>query len=177
MMKVLEKNQTKVLETEKLLRSIIDSPLEFKGDETLQKALKSQSSIAKYENQELHITTCSLNTLKSISDSILDRGFLGFNELRVNAKTAIEAALYEEEVGKLNKQTTTGLKLKVAKLERQLHVMQRTNFFLTAMVTDLRSKTKLLSEHNGTQEERKELYRVHNKIIEAEMNYIQNNEV
>lgn len=176
-MEVLEKNQTKVIETEKLLRAIIEAPLNFRDDDDLQKALKSQSTIAKYENQERHIVTCSLNTVKSISDSLLDRGFLGFNELRINAKAAIETALYDEKGGRPNKQTATGLKLCVAKLEHQVDVMQRTNFFLTVMVSELRSKTKQLSEHNGTLEERKELYRVHNKKIEAELNYTQNGEV
>ncbi|MBF4359632.1 hypothetical protein EAY21_22725, partial [Vibrio anguillarum] len=72
-MKVLEKNQTKVLETEKLLREIITSPAEFKDDEELMKALKSQPGLAKYQNQERNITSCSLNTVKSISEALLER--------------------------------------------------------------------------------------------------------
>nr|MBF4401627.1 hypothetical protein [Vibrio anguillarum] len=69
----LEKNQTKILETEKLLREIITTPTEFKNDEELLKALKSQSGIAKYQNQERNITSCSLNTVKSISEALLER--------------------------------------------------------------------------------------------------------
>ncbi|MBY8309525.1 hypothetical protein KW529_20035 [Vibrio fluvialis] len=57
-MKVLEKNQTKILETENLLREIITSPAEFKDDMELMKALKSQSGIAKYQNQDRNITSC-----------------------------------------------------------------------------------------------------------------------
>ncbi|MFA0520523.1 hypothetical protein AB4501_26590, partial [Vibrio sp. 10N.222.55.E8] len=90
-MKVLEKNQTKILETEKLLKEIITAPTEFKNDEELLKALKSQSGIAKYQNQERNITPCSLNTVKSISEALLERGFLSLDELRINAKLAVEA--------------------------------------------------------------------------------------
>lgn len=97
-MKVLEKNQTKVLETEKLLKEIITTPAEFKDDEVLMKALKSQSGIAKYQDQERNITSCSLNTVKSISEALLERGFLSLDELRINAKLAIEAAHLNEKV-------------------------------------------------------------------------------
>nr|MBF4307656.1 hypothetical protein [Vibrio anguillarum] len=85
----LEKNQTKILETEKLLREIITTPTEFKNDEELLKALKSQSGIAKYQNEERNITSCSLNTVKNISEALLERGFLSLDELRINAKLAI----------------------------------------------------------------------------------------
>lgn len=104
-MKVLERNQVKVIETEKLLRDIITSPKEFKDDEKLLKALRSQSAIAKYKNQERNIVSCSLNTVKSNSEVLLDRGFLSLDELRINAKLAIEAVLLGEKASKINKQT------------------------------------------------------------------------
>ncbi|MCQ1060383.1 hypothetical protein LRP52_36940 [Photobacterium sp. ZSDE20] len=170
-MKVLEKNQTKVLETDKLLREIITSPAEFKDDEELQLALKSQSAIAKYQNQERRIASCSLNTLKSLSDALLDRGFLSLDELRINAKLAIEAAHHAEKGSKGNKQTVVGLRHKVDELQSELDAAQRSNFLLTVMVSELRSKLKQLAVHEGTVEERQELYRVHNKGIEAELNY------
>ncbi|MEZ8288605.1 hypothetical protein [Vibrio sp. 10N.237.312.B06] len=176
-MRVLEKNQTKVLETEKLLKEILATPAEFKNDEELQKALKSQSAIAKYQNQERNITSCSLNTIKSISEALLDRGFLSLDELRINAKLAIEAAHHAEKASKGNKQTAVGLKHKVAELESKLDAAQRSNFLLTVIVSELRSKLKQLAVHEGTVEERKELYRVHNKKIEAELNYTLNGEV
>ncbi|OBU36488.1 hypothetical protein [Photobacterium phosphoreum] len=176
-MKVLEKNQTKVLETEKLLREIITSPAEFKDDEELLKALKSQSAIAKYQNQGRDITSCSLNTVKSISEALLERGFLSLDELRINAKLAIDATHCDERASKGNKQTAVGLKHKVAELESELDAAQRSNFLLTVMVSELRSKLKQLAVHEGTVEERQELYRVHNKKIEAELNYTLNGEV
>ncbi|MDE1232926.1 hypothetical protein [Vibrio aestuarianus] len=176
-MKVLEKNQTKILETEKLLREIITTPAEFKNDAELLKALKSQSGIAKYQNQERNITSCSLNTVKSISEGLLERGFLSLDELRINAKLAIEAVHHDEKASKGNKQTVVGLKHRVAELESELDAAQRSNSLLTVMVSELRSRLKQLAQHEGTVEERQELYREHNRKIEAQMNYTLNGEI
>ena len=176
-MKVLEKNQTKVLETEKLLKEIITTPAEFKDDEVLMKALKSQSGIAKYQDQERNITSCSLNTVKSISEALLERGFLSLDELRINAKLAIEAAHLNEKVSKGNKQTVPGLKHKVSELETELDAALRSNSLLTVMVSELRSRLKQLANHEGTPEERQELYREHNRKIEAQMNFTLNGEL
>lgn len=173
-MKVLEKNQTKVLETEKLLREIITSPAEFKDDEVLMKALKSQSGIAKYQDQERNITSCSLNTVKSISEALLERGFLSLDELRINAKLAIEAAHLDEKASKGNRQTVAGLNHKVSELETQLDAALRSNSLLTDMVSELRSRLKQLANHEGTAEERLELYRYLNRKIEAQMNFTMN---
>ncbi|MGD8233423.1 hypothetical protein [Vibrio sp. TRT 1302] len=176
-MKVLEKNQVKVLETEKLLREIITTPAEFKDDEELVIALKSQSAIAKYQNQERNIAPCSLNTVKNISEALLERGFLSLDELRIHAKRAIENANGEESATKGNKQSKAGLKRRVAELESELDVARRSNSLLTAMVTELRSKLKQLANYEGTVEVRQELYREHSRKIEAQMNYTLNGEV
>ncbi|MBF4327569.1 hypothetical protein EAY16_20000, partial [Vibrio anguillarum] len=125
-----------VLETEKLLREIITSPAEFKDDEELLKALKSQSDIAKYQDQNRTIEPCSLNTLKSNAESLLERGFVSLDELRINAKLAIEAARLEEKASKGNKKTAVGLKHKVAELESELDAAQRCNSLLTVMVSE-----------------------------------------
>jgi len=176
-MKILEKNQTKVFETEKLLREIITSPVEFKDDEVLIKALKSQSGIAKYKNEKRNITSCSLNTVKSISEALLERGFLSLDELRINAKLAIEAAHLDEKASKGNKQTVVGLKHKVAELESELDAARLSNTLLTLMVSELRSKLKQLAVHEGTLEDRQEVYREHNRKIEAQMSFTLNGEV
>ncbi|WP_318490900.1 hypothetical protein [Photobacterium leiognathi] len=175
-MKVLEKNQTKILETEKLLKDIITTPTEFKNDEELLKALKSQSGIAKYQNQERNITSCSLNTVKSISEALLERGFLSLDELRINAKLAVEAVHHNEQASKGNKQTVVGLKHKVSELESELDAAQRSNSLLTAMIIELRSKLKQIA-NKETLEERQELYREHNRKIEAQMNFTLNGEL
>lgn len=172
-MKVQKKNQTKVFETEKLLLDIIKDPHNFKGDVALYKALKSQTNIAKYENPERQISPCSLNTVKSISEAILKRGFLGFDELRINAKMAVEVALHTENTGKPNKQSTTGLKLKVEELERQLDAMCFACFNLTTVIDELRCHAKKLAEHNGTLEQRTELYLEENVRLEVKLSHVQ----
>ncbi len=55
--------------------------------------------------------------------------------------------------------------------------MQRSNSLLTVMVSELRSRLKQLANHEGTVEERQELYREHNRKIEAQMNFTLNGEV
>ncbi len=70
-----------------------------------------------------------------------------------------------------------GLKHKVAELESELDAAQRSNYLLTVMVSELRSRLKQLANHEGTAEERQELYREHNRKIEAQMNFTFNGEV
>nr|MBF4238039.1 hypothetical protein [Vibrio anguillarum] len=76
-----------------------------------------------------------------------------------------------------NKQTAVGLKHKVAELESELDAAQRCNSLLTVMVSELRSRLKQLAQHAGTVEDRQELYREHNRKIEAQMNYTLNGEI
>ena len=90
---------------------------------------------------------------------------------------AIEAAHLDEKASKGNKQTSAGLKHKVAALESELNAAQRSNALLTVMVSELRSRLKQLANHEGTTEERQELYREHNRKIEAQMNFTLNGEV
>ncbi|TCV12434.1 hypothetical protein [Vibrio crassostreae] len=176
-MKVLEQNQTKILETETFLREIITSPTEFKCDAELLKALTSQAGIAKYENPERNIASCSLNTLKSNSEALLERGFLALDELRINAKSAIEGVLHDKKSTKGNKQTTIGLKLKVSELEAQLDTAQRSNALLTNIVMEMRSKLKQLAMDEGAQEERQQIYRTYNLKLKAKMSYMLDGEV
>lgn len=167
-MQAKETSQVKVLKTISLLKEVITNPTNFKNDKVLVKALKSQGGIAKYENAELDIAACSLNTFKTTSSSLLERGFLSLDELRINAKLAVENALLGT---KANKRTQTGLKQKIAELEAELDVAQRSNFLLTTIIKELRSKLKQMSEHDGSTEEKKEIYRTYNKLIEAELSY------
>jgi hypothetical protein len=165
-MQAKEINQTKIIETIVLLKEVITNPLAFKDDESLIKALKSQGGLAKYKNEERHIVLCSLNTFKTNSDRLLERGFLSLDELRNNAKFAIEGAHQET---KANKRTQTGLKLIIANLEEKLEASQLDNIMLMSLIWELGSKLKKLSEHEGAIEERKELYRVYNNVIRSKI--------
>lgn len=102
---------------------------------------------------------------------------MSLNELRINAKLAVEAVHHNEKTSKGNKQTVVGLNHKVSDLESELEAAQHSISLLTVMVSELRSRLKQLANHEGTVEERQELYREYNRKIEAQMNYTLNGEV
>ena len=93
-----ENNQRTILATEALLQEIIKSPDEFKNNDGLVNALKSQGGLAKYDDADRHIGAVAINTVKSLSELLLDDGFDGFDRLRINAREAIGKAL----TGKIN---------------------------------------------------------------------------
>lgn len=170
-MQALEKNQQKILETRTLLREIIQNPKKFATSEPLRKALKSQMGLAKFEDEGRGIVSCSLNTVKSTSEALLDRGFLELDELRNNARDAIDELISDE---KTNKATRTGLMHKVKQLELQLEVTQKSNFLLTSIIGEMRAQLRRMSESEDSLEVRKELYEYYNKKIEAQLNYTLN---
>lgn len=173
-MQAKEVNQVKVLNTVAFLKKVITEPEGFKADDMLIKALKSQGGIAKYENEGQEITSCSLNTLKTTSEMLLERGFLELDELRLNAKSAIEGSV---EGNKANKKTKTGLTHKVNELTDELEVTKRSNILLTTIISELRSRLKQLAENDGSVDDRKELYRRFNKEIQAKLDYTLHGEV
>lgn len=169
-----EKNQNKIIETKALLKDIIKNPDAFKSDKTLKEALNSQEGLAKYENKHRNIVACSPNTVKTHSEALLERGFVELDELRNNAKSALDETTPEN---KPNKTTKAGLKLEVARLERNLDITQRSNSLLIVIIDEMRSKLKQMSESNNSIESRRELYRTFNKEIEAELSYTLHGEV
>ncbi|MBM4998699.1 hypothetical protein HYO15_10415 [Vibrio parahaemolyticus] len=172
-MSVQENNIKKVENTKDLFIEIINKPEEFKYDEAIRDALKSQDRIAKFKCEEREIVACSLNTLKTASERLLDRGFVEFNELRNNAKHALEEAM---RGNKANKTTLVGMRHMIDELDQQLDITQRSNFLLITIISQMRSQLKKMSESDDSIEVRQELYRTFNKKIEAELNYTLNGE-
>lgn len=173
MKKNKENNQRTILATEALLLEIIKLPDEFKNNNDLVKALKSQGGLAKYENAERHIGTVAINTVKSLSELLLDDGFDGFDRLRINARDAIEKAL----TGKIKKSTTEGVKQKLASTEETLAITQQSNFLLNTVIKEMRSHLKAMALQDGTDEERLKRYKDINKKVEAQLNYVNYGEV
>ena len=167
-MNTLEINHKKVLETKALLIEIIKEPLLFKGDTTLKSALKSQGGIAKYINEDRDIAYCSLNTLKSASESLLTRGFVELDELRTNARDELESA----ELGKkATTKTRTGLKHKVDELQTQLDTMKKVNFLQSVILEEFCNKLKELAYSNPIPEQMQTMYHELNKRLEAKLSY------
>ncbi|EDM67818.1 hypothetical protein PE36_17675 [Moritella sp. PE36] len=167
-MNTLEINQKKVIETKALLLDIIKEPSRFKEDDRLRPALKSQNGLAKYTNIERGIASCTLNTLKSASEPLLVRGFTELDELRNSAKDTIESAILGD---KATKSTRTGLRNKIDKLEAQLSTMQKSDFLLTVLITELRGELKKMAHSSDSSELRRAEYHRINRIIEAKLSY------
>lgn len=173
MKKNKENNQRTILATEALLLEIIRSPDEFKNNDGLVKALKSQGGLAKYENAERHIGTVAINTVKSLSELLLGDGFDGFDRLRINARDAIDKAL----TGKIKKSNAENARQKLASTEETLAITQQSNFLLNTVIKEMRAHLKAMAMQDGTDEERLKRYKDINKKVEAQLNYVNYGEV
>lgn len=168
-MAVSEHNQQKVIETKRLLLDIINDPKKFDHVSSIKLALKSQMALAKFHDKSFGICACSLNTMKSASEQLLERGFIELDELRVNAKEAITMAA---EAPKVNKSTRARLRHKVEQLEEQLNTVKQSNFLLTALINELRSELKKMTFTEASLRERKDKYMQTNRNVEAKLNYL-----
>ncbi|MEH6386121.1 MAG: hypothetical protein V7780_16050 [Colwellia sp.] len=173
MKKNKENNQKTILATEALLQEVIKSPDEFKNNDDLVKALKSQGGLAKYENADRHIGAVAINTVKSLSELLLDDGFDGFDRLRINARDAIEKAL----TGKIKKITSESTRQKLASIEERLVITQQSNFLLNTVIKEMRAHLKAMALQDVTDEERLKRYKDINKKVEAQLNYVNHGEV
>jgi hypothetical protein len=173
MKKNKENNQRTILATEALLLEIIKSPDEFKNNDGLVKALKSQGGLAKYEDAERYIGAVAINTVKSLSKLLLDDDFDGLDRLRVNARNAIEKALK----GKIKKSNEESARQKLASTEETLAITQQSNFLLNTVIKEMRAHLKEMALKDGTDEERLKRYKDINKKVEAQLNYVNYGEV
>lgn len=171
---MLEINQKKILETKNILIEVIKNPASFKDDSELKTSLKSQGALAKYSNSDRGISPCSLNTLKNAAESLLTRGFVELDELRISAKDSLE----KECLGaKATTKTRTGLKHKVDELQHQIGVMQKSNFLLSVIIEELRSELKQLAYSELSPEQAQSAYTEYNKRLEAKLSYINSGDV
>lgn len=173
MKKNRENNQRSILATEALLLEIIKSPEEFKNNNYLVKALKSQGGLAKYENAERHIGSFAINTVKSLSELLLDDGFAGLDRLRINARNAIEKALTR----KIKKSNEESARQKLASTEELLAITQQSNFLLNIVIKEMRANLKAMAFQDGTDDERLKRYKDINKRVEAQLNYANYGEI
>ena len=173
MKKNKENNQRTILATKALLLEIIKSPDGFKNNDDLVKALKSQGGLAKYEDAERHIGAVAINTVKSLSELLLDDDFDGLDRLRINARDAIEKAL----TGKVKKSNAESARQKLASTEETLAITQQSNFLLNTVIKEMRAHLKAMALKDGTDEERLKRYNDINKKVEAQLNYVNHGEV
>jgi hypothetical protein len=155
-----ENNQRTILSTEALLLEIIKWPDEFTNNDGLVKALKSQGGLAKYEYAERHIGAVAINTVKSLSELLLDDGF---DRIRINARDAIDNALK----GKIKKRNEESARQKLASTEERLAITQQSNFLLNTVIKEMRAHLKEMALQDWTEEERLKRYKDINKKVEA----------
>lgn len=145
----LETNTRSVEATKTLLLAIIDEPQEFKTDEALIGALKSQGALAKYEDQDCDIVACSLNTQKSVAERLFAEGYDYLDTLRKNALMAITASL--EQKKRSNKTTHAGKNKRIAELEEDIALLEQQNVMLIALVQNLKGKLANYAQVGGPQ--------------------------
>lgn len=167
-MQTLERNQEKILNTKKLLLKVIESPEKYRNNESLLGALASQSKLAKYSDESLKIVACSLNTMKNIADSLLDRGFAELDELRKNARDCV---LEVECDNAENEKTKSGAVRKSKRLELELDETRRSNFLLSLIIKELRCKIKQIAESDDSKELRIDMYKDVDEKVELQLNY------
>ena len=147
-------NEQKVVNSQKLLKEIITIPANFIDNETVQVSLKSQGGFAKLELPEYEISPCSLNTLKTASSTLLNRGFIELDELRLNARIAIEDAKVSTVV---NTNTRTALKYKIAELKKKNLILMNRHNEMRNIVSLLKAELKKIAVIE-TEEQRLEQY-------------------
>ncbi|MEZ9949966.1 hypothetical protein BCV02_01235 [Vibrio breoganii] len=161
-----DKNQLKVIRSRDYLLEIIGSPKSFKDDKDLLKQLKSQGGLAKLESQERNIEPCALNTLKTNADEVIRGGFEKLDELRKNAVNAIEFEIKGKKTRKGNTATKIGQSNRISEQEKEIKALQDKNFKLSVLISQMHSQLKTIASHNGTEEERWELYLEMNRKIQ-----------
>lgn len=147
-------NEQKVHNSKKLLKEIITTPADFLNNDKLLTSLKSQGLFAKLELSEFEISPCSLNTLKTASSTFLNRGFTELDELRVNARNAIEEAKVSTVV---NTNTRAGLKYKVTELKKKNLILMNSHNEMRNIVSLLKIELKKIAVID-TEEKRLEQY-------------------
>lgn len=169
-----EQNQQSLLSLMNFLLHVIENASDYKDDEDLKLALKSQGALAKYKNSEHNIIACSLNTQKSGAEALLSDGFNELNQRRKKALIALEMKV--EDKNRSNKQTRSGLIKKVEELENDVLILQKRNVLLSSIVSNMSAtlenfaresqRPDLLSQLEDKQRE-----------IEAKLSYVFDGEI
>jgi hypothetical protein len=119
-----------------LLVEVINEPVEFQDIPEFSAALRVQGRLAKWQDEERFIVSCSLNTLKTSAEDLLDGGYDALDNLRLNAIATLEG--YAERKSASSKSNKTGLLKKVKELEHQINILEQQNMMMVNLVVDLK---------------------------------------
>lgn len=169
LVKILQKNQDKVTNTKILLIKIINEPEKYNLPE-IQSALCSQRKLAAFSSEGCAITPCTLNTLKSAAEYCLPRGFIELDELRKNAKAALE-----EEANKNlkpNHNTKAYFKERLRNAEVELDRNKRTIMSLTVIINEISSElARIAYSSNISNEERQVIYQEVSRKLQYKLSF------
>lgn len=156
-----------------LLRDVVSNPSKYKENNYLHNSLKSQGALASYENEEIGIKKCSLNTLKTASIEYLSRGFEEINELRLSAKHKLDSS---QEDKSENTKTLAGSKRKADRLKNELERVREQNYLLSIIVSEMKSKMKQLATTRDSVAKRTAIYQQFDEHLEYKLSYTNRNE-
>ncbi|RWX55349.1 hypothetical protein [Photobacterium chitinilyticum] len=170
-MTLKEINQQSVLAADKFLREIIQTPADFVADESLRDVLKSQGAFAKYEDTSKCIVPCAKNTQESNADLVLEDGYAGLDQRRINALKALNKAIGKKE--RPNPETKAGLKLQVKELKQEIEMLKIHNVMMTGLLTDIKDTASNYAERSGSQQLQADWVEQRKKIS-AKVSFINN---
>lgn len=162
-MNILQKNREKITNTKQLLIDIISDPDQYNIPE-IKNALSGQRKLAAFSSEEYKISACALNTFKNAADNVLLRGFIELDELRQNAKQALDKEALK--ISKPNHNTKEYFKERLRNVEEELDQSKRTIISLTAIIGDITAElANIATANHMTNEERQAIYKdVNNKL-------------
>lgn len=169
LVKILQKNQDKVTNTKILLIKIINEPEKYNLPE-IQSALCSQRKLAAFSSEKCAIAPCTLNTLKSAAEYCLPRGFIELDELRQNAKAALEKEIVKDSDPNHNTKAYFKERLKNAEIE--LDMSKRTIMGLTTIIGEMSLElARMANSGNMTNEKRQALYQDLNNKLQHKLSF------
>ncbi|AMB84838.1 MULTISPECIES: hypothetical protein [Pseudomonas] len=116
----------------KLLYGILDEPQQYAADQVIRGAVKSQVKLAAYDNPELGIVGCSLNTFKKLCSG-LGEGFEGVEDLRL----LVNRAFSKLKTKKTKPGSRRSLQDDKAKLQKVISAQDVDLQRLTLVITEL----------------------------------------
>ncbi|MCW8327371.1 hypothetical protein MD588_00965 [Photobacterium sp. SDRW27] len=166
-----EINQQSVLAADEFLREIIQKPADFVADKSLRDVLKSQGAFANYEDTSRYIVPCAKNTQESNANLVLEDGYAGLDQRRINALKELNATIGKKE--RPNPETKAGLKLQVEELKQEVEMLTIHNAMMTGLLTDIKETASNYAERSGSRQLQADWVEQRKKIS-AKVSFINN---
>lgn len=160
-----DNNKRSVANLHELLLSVIKNANPYKANESLIAALRSQSRLARWQDESLEIYPCSLNTHKNAASNVLEGGYANLDQLRINALLAIQESNEADKRGV--KLTRVHLISQVVDLKQQVKMLEQVNMHQVNVICELKRICKKFAvEGDATAQERhkKEMSQIDAKL-------------